>query len=59
MVNWACHLTEADLESYQYRLSDPAKEVPLMDFSTSVKATTAISDFFSKKLYNKPYTNID
>ena len=59
MVNWACHLTEADLETYSYRLSDPAKEVPLMDFNSSVKATTAISDFCSKRLYNKPYTDIN
>ena len=59
MVNWVCHLTDDDLENFKYRLSDPAKEVPLMDFDTSVKATTAISDFYSKKLYNKPFAKIN
>jgi hypothetical protein len=32
MVNWACQLTDEDLTRYSYRLSDPKKEVPLMDF---------------------------
>ena len=59
MVNWACQLSDPDLENFRYRLSDPAKEVPLMTFASSVKATNAIMDFYSKKYYNKPYTNID
>lgn len=59
MVNWACHLTEADLEVIRYQLSDPEKEVPLMDFNTCVKATNPISDYCTKKFYNKPYCDIN
>ena len=36
MVDWACQLTDEDLEGYRYRLSDPTKEVPLM---TEIRAT--------------------
>ena len=59
MVNWATHLTEADMEGFRYRLSDPAKEVPLMDFASSVKATKPIEDFFCKKHYNRSYSDIN
>ena len=59
MVDWACQLTDADLENYRYRLSDPAKEVPLMTFASSTKATKAIMNFYEKKMYNTHYENID
>ena len=59
MINWVCQLTDADLERYRYRLSDPAKDVPLLDYATSTKATNAISDYYSKKFYNKPYCDIN
>ena len=42
MVSWACQLTDADLTNYSYRLSDPKKEVPLMTFASSAKATEPI-----------------
>lgn len=45
MVDWVCQLNDADLETYRYRLSDPKKEVPLMTFETSDKATKAITHF--------------
>ena len=45
MIDWVCQLTDEDLEGYRYRLSDPSKEVPLMDFSTADKATKAIGHF--------------
>lgn len=48
MIDWVGQLTDADLEHYQYRLSDPAKEVPLMDFASSVKATKSIANFYEK-----------
>ena len=48
MVNWACQLTDEDLTRYNYRLSDPKKEVPLMDFSTSALATEPIMHYFEK-----------
>ena len=59
MVEWACQLTDSDLEKFHYRLSDPAKDVPLINYETSAKATKAISDYFSKALYNKPYCEIN
>lgn len=58
MVNWACQLTDTDLEQYSYRLSDPAKEVPLMDFSTSDKATRPIMNWSEKKLLGKAREDI-
>ena len=51
MINWSAQLSDADLEQFCYQLSDPAKEVPLMDFDNSTKATKAINHFFEKKLY--------
>ena len=59
MVNWVSQLTDADLEHYRYRLSDPAKDVPLMNYETSKKVTNPISDYYSKKFYNKPYCDIN
>ena len=59
MVDWACQLTDGDLENYRYRLSDPAKEVPLMTWASSTKATKAIMNFYEKKMYNTHYENID
>ena len=41
-------MTDADLEKYHYRLSDPAKEVPLMDFASAGKATKAIMNYYEK-----------
>ena len=59
MVDWACQLTDEDLEGYRYRLSDPTKEVPLMTFASSIKATKAIMNYYEKKMFNKAYENID
>lgn len=48
MVNWASLLSEAELESFKYQLSDPAKDVPLIGFSTATKATKAITHYCQK-----------
>ena len=53
MVNWACQLTDEDLTRYKYRLSDPEKEVPLMDFNTSALATAPIMHWFERELYKE------
>jgi len=53
MVNWACQLTDEDLTQYKYRLSDPEKEVSLMDFNTSALATTPIMHWFERELYKE------
>jgi len=55
MVNWACQLNDDDLTQYKYRLSDPAKEVPLMSFSSSAEAVGPITAHYEKKLFGKAY----
>ena len=59
MVNWVCQMTDAELETFQYRLSDPKKEVPLMTFESSSKATRPIQNYYEKKLYGEAYEHID
>ena len=59
MVDWACQLTDSDLENYSYRLSDPEKEVPLMTFASSTKATKAIMNYYEKKFYNAAAEDIN
>ena len=51
-------MTDTDLENYHYRLSDPEKEVPLMTFASSTKATKAIMNYYEKKMYNAPLEDI-
>lgn len=46
MVNWACQLTDIDLENFRYRLSDPAKEVRLLTDDSLNKATKAIMNYY-------------
>ena len=58
MVNWACHLNDADYEQIQYRLSDPKKEVKLMSFASSVKATRAIENHYQKQFYGETYEEV-
>ena len=58
MINWACQMTDADLKSYRYRLSDPAKEVPLVNYTTSDRMLEPIIAFFEKKLYGKAYKEV-
>lgn len=53
MINWVGLMNDQELEGFQYRLSDPAKEVPLGNFQTGAKATTAIFNYYEKKFYNK------
>lgn len=59
MINWVSQLTDEDLEHYQYRLSDPAKEVPLMSFATSVKATRSIANYYEKEIYGESYEELN
>lgn len=59
MVNWACRLTDTDLERFHYRLSDPAKEVPLMTFESANKATDAIMNFYEKQIYGEARKEIN
>ena len=59
MVNWACQLTDADLERYHYRLSDPDKEVPLMTFASADKGTDAIMNFYEKQIYGEALKDIN
>jgi len=59
MVDWACQLTAEDLEKYHYKLSDPAKEVKLMDFATSKKAMRPIQNWCEKKLFGQAYEEIN
>jgi len=58
MVNWACHLNDDDLTRYRYRLSDPAKDVPLLDFGSSAKVTGPITNYIEKKFYGKAHTEV-
>ena len=59
MVNWACRLTDADLEQFHYRLSDPAKEVPLMTWEDTIKATDAIMNYYEKQIYGQALKDIN
>ena len=59
MIDWVSQLTDADLEQFQYLLSDPAKEVPLMDYDNSVKATAAINNYYEKKFYGEAHEHVD
>ena len=59
MVNWAGQLTDADLAKTRYRLSDPAKEVKVMDFNTATFATRPIENWCEKKLYGTSYEEVN
>lgn len=47
------------MADYSYQLSDPAKEVPLMNFETSTKATKAIMNFYEKQMYKESHEIVD
>ena len=51
-------MTDADLENYHYRLSDPEKEVPLIENTSMTKATKAIMNYYENKMYNAPLEDI-
>ena len=58
-VQWVCQLTDKDLEQYQWMTCNPAMEVPLMDFATSVKATRPIKHYIETKFYGQPTENVE
>ena len=59
MIDWASTLNEEDMESFSYQMSDESKEVPLMTFTSSVKACKATLHQSSMKLYGKPMCKCD
>ena len=54
-----CQLTDKDLEQYQWMTCNPAMEVPLMDFATSVKATRPIKHYIETKFYGQPTEHVE
>lgn len=53
MLNWVCLLSDDDLSQYRYRLSDPAKDVPLVTIKTSNKVFTPIAHYYEMKLFGE------
>ena len=44
-IDWVASLNDQELNNIQYLLSDPAKEVDIMNFETSEKACRAIAHY--------------
>ena len=59
MIEWVCQLEDEGLSKIQYRLTDYEKDVPVMDFTTAIKAEKAIRHYTSKKFYGKPISECD
>ena len=51
MVSWSCQLTDKDLETIQYRLSDARKDVQLLTVWMSHQVTKAIQHYYEKQIY--------
>lgn len=59
MVNWTAGMTNDELSQYSYLLSDPAKEVPLLDFDTNEKAVICAHNYFEKKFFGRTLQHCD
>ena len=59
MVDWACQLTEKDLERYQYKLSDTDKELVLLEYEGAMKTISPAFNYYEKKLYGEAQTHAD
>lgn len=51
MLDWVCSMSEEDLKKCQYNSSQKDKEVPLMSFETSTRASEPVLHHFEKKLF--------
>ena len=59
MVNWACQLTDADLENINFELHDPKKDVPVLTLESSSRANKAVMNYYQKQLFGAPYEQVD
>mmetsp|Transcript_15269 Transcript_15269/g.20744 ORF Transcript_15269/g.20744 Transcript_15269/m.20744 type:complete len:107 (+) Transcript_15269:750-1070(+) len=60
MVNWSGQLTDQDLASMpRYRLSNPAKEVALCDFTSAKKIISSTLNHYQGEFYGKTITKCD
>jgi len=53
VIDWVSTMTPEVLEEFQYKLSDPTKEVPLLSWATSAKAMLSMQDWTEEKLFGK------
>ena len=53
VTEWVSSMTPEVLETFQYQLSDPKKEVALMSWKTNGTACLAMQDWTEEKLYGK------
>ena len=59
MINWVSQMTEADMATFRYRLSDPAKELRVIDWGNTGELVRAIENHTQKKMYGKVWSHCD
>ena len=58
-IKWVCQLTDKDLSDFNFKLTDPAKDVSLINYNNAHQYLKAITHDANQKLYGDDYYQCD